>query len=166
MFDLFRSRDKLVRIFLGALLLVVAFSMLTYLVPSYGNGSSGSDMMIAEIGKDTITLAETQRLIQATIRGRQLPVDILPTYIPQMVDQMVTERAMALEAERLGIQVSDADVADSIRQMVPSLFPPPDGKFVGREAYAGMLAQQNMTIDQFQSELKRQVAITRFQAMA
>jgi peptidyl-prolyl cis-trans isomerase D len=164
MFDLFRSRDKAVRILLGGLLLLVAFSMLTYLVPSYNNGSTGSDMVIAEIGKDTITLAEAQRLVQATVRGRQLPVDILPTYIPQMVDQMVTERAMTMEAERLGLQVSDADVADTIRQMVPSLFP--DGKFVGRDAYAGMLAQQNMTIDQFESDLKRQVAITRLRDIA
>jgi peptidyl-prolyl cis-trans isomerase D len=144
MFDLFRSRDKAVRILLGGLLLVVAFSMLTYLVPNYNNGSSsGSDMVIAEIGKDTITLAETQRLIQATVRARQMPVEILPTYIPQMVDQMVTTRAMAMEAERLGLQVSDAEMAEAIRQMVPSLFP--DGKFVGKEAYAAMLAQQNLT---------------------
>ncbi len=164
MFDLFRSRDKMVRILLGALLGVVALSMLTYLVPSYGNGSSGSDLVIAEIGKDTITLVEMQRVIQATIRGRQLPTEILPTYIPQMVDQMITERAMAMEAERLGFQVSDADVADSIRQMVPSLFP--DGKFVGKETYAAMLAQQNMTIDQFENDLKRQVAITRFRDVA
>jgi peptidyl-prolyl cis-trans isomerase D len=164
MFDLFRSRDKAVRILLGGLLLVVAFSMLTYLVPSYNTGSTGSDTVIAEIGKDTITLAEAQRLVQATVRGRQLPVDILPTYIPQMVDQMVTERAMSMEAERMGLQVSDADVADTIRQMVPSLFP--DGKFVGRDAYAGMLAQQNMTIDQFESDLKRQVAITRLRDIA
>ena len=155
MFDLFRSRDKAVRILLGALLLLVAFSMLTYLVPSYGNGSSSSDTVIAEIGKDSITLAEAQRLIQATVRGRQLPVEILPTYIPQMMDQMVTERAMVMEAERLGLQVSDAEVAESIRQLVPSLFP--DGKFVGKEAYAAMLAQQNMTIDQFETDLKRQV---------
>jgi peptidyl-prolyl cis-trans isomerase D len=81
-----------------------------------------------------------------------------------MVDQMVTERAMSMEAERMGLQVSDADVADTIRQMVPSLFP--DGKFVGRDAYAGMLAQQNMTIDQFESDLKRQVAITRLRDIA
>ena len=165
MFDLFRSRDKAVRILLGALLVLVAFSMLTYLVPSYNTGgSSGSDMVIAEIGKDTITLAETQRLIQTTIRGRQLPMEILPTYIPQMVDQMVTERAMAFEAERLGLQVSDADVADTIRQMAPGLFP--DGKFVGKDAYASMLAQQNMTIDQFEADLKRQVMITRLRDIA
>src|SRR5271169_678640 len=159
MFDLFRSRDKAVRILLGGLLLVVAFSMLTYLVPNYNNGSTGSDMVVAEVGKETITLAEMQRLIQATVRGRQLPVEILPTYIPQMVDQMVTDRAMVMEAERLGFQVTDAEVAESIRQMVPSLFP--DGKFAGKEAYAGMLAQQNMTIDQFETDLKRQVLLTR-----
>jgi len=164
MFDLFRSRDKLVRIFLGALLLIVAASMLMYLVPNYNTGTTGSDTVIAEIGSDAITLAETQRLIQATIKGRQLPMEILPSYIPQMVDQMVTERAMVYEAERLGLQVSDADVADSIRQLVPSLFP--DGKFVGKEAYAGMLAQQNMTIDQFESDLKRQVLLTRLRDIA
>src|ERR1035438_6260326 len=164
MFDLFRSRDKLVRIFLGALLLVVAASMLMYLVPNYNTGTTSSDTIIAEIGSDAITLAETQRVIQSTIRGRQLPMEILPNYIPQMVDQMVTERAMVFEAERLGLQVSDADVADSIRQMVPSLFP--DGKFVGKEAYAGMLAQQNMTIDQFETDLKRQVLLTRLRDIA
>ena len=164
MFDLFRSRDKAVRILLGGLLVLVAFSMLTYLVPNYNTGSTGSDTVVAEVGKDTITLAETQRLIQATVRGRQLPPEILPTYIPQMVEQMVTERAMAMEAERLGLQVTDAEMADAIRQMVPSLFP--DGKFVGKEAYASMLAQQNMTIDQFESDLRRQVAITRLRDIA
>jgi peptidyl-prolyl cis-trans isomerase D len=164
MFDLFRSRDKMVRILLGALLGVVALSMLTYLVPNYNTGSSSSDLVVAEIGKETITLPDMQRMIQMTIRGRQLPTEILPTYIPQMVDQMVTERAMAMEAERLGYQVTDADVADLIRQTIPSLFP--DGKFVGKETYAGMLAQQNMTIDQFEADLKRQVAITRFRDIA
>src|ERR1017187_3868707 len=164
MFDLFRSRDKAVRILLGGLLLLVAFSMLTYLVPSYNTGSSSTDVVIADIGKDSIPLVEAQRMVQAAVRGRQLPVDILPTYIPQMIDQMVTERAMLLEAQRLGMQVSDAEVAESIRQMVPSLFP--DGKFVGKDAYAAMLAQQNMTIDQFESDLKRQVLITRLRDIA
>src|SRR4051794_18669053 len=165
MFDLFRSRDKNIRILLGVLLGVVGLSMLTYLVPSYNNGaSSPSDQVIAEIGKDTITLAETQRLVQAQLRSRQLPVDILPTYIPQMLDQMVAERAMVLEAGRLGLVVTDADVAEAIRQMVPSLFP--DGKFVGKDVYAGMLAQQNMTIEQFESDLKRQVLVTRLRDIA
>src|ERR1039457_6851922 len=165
MFDLFRSREKSVRILLGALLLVVALSMLTYLVPSYNTGSSSSDMIVAEIGKDdVITLPEVQRLIQNTVRGRQLPPDVLPSYIPTMVQQLVTERALAYEAARLGFQVTDADLADTIRQSAPGLFQ--DGRFVGKDAYASMLAQQGVSIGEFESDLRRQVLISRLRDVA
>ncbi len=164
MFDLFRSRDKAVRILLGGLLLMVAISMLTYLVPSYNTGSTTTDEVLAQVGKEVITLSDAQRLVQSAMRNRQLPPEILPSYIPQMVDQLVTERAMAYEADRLGFQVSDADLVDTIKQLVPSLFP--DGKFVGTAAYAAMLAQQNMTIEMFENDLKRQVLITRLRDVA
>jgi len=164
MFDLFRSRDKAVRIMLGGMLLLVALSMLTYLVPNYNTGSAASDVVIAEIGKETITLPEVQRLVQNTVKGRQLPPEILPNYVPQMIDQMITERALVLEAQRLGLEVSDDDVRATIRQLVPALFQ--DGRFVGKEAYAAMLAQENMTIDQFEADLKRQVLVTRLRNIA
>ncbi|HXB67474.1 MAG TPA: peptidyl-prolyl cis-trans isomerase [Candidatus Acidoferrales bacterium] len=164
MFDLFRSRDKAVRILLGALLLMVAISMLAYLIPNYGSSSSSADMVLAEVGNDVITITEAQKVVQGAMRNRQLPPEVLPNYVPQMVEQMIIERAMAYEAGRLGFQVSDADVADAIRQMVPSLYQ--DGKFVGREAYANMLAAQNMTIEQFENDLRRQVLITRLRDVA
>jgi peptidyl-prolyl cis-trans isomerase D len=164
MFDLFRSRDKAVRILLGALLLMVAISMLAYLVPNYGTGSSSADMVLAEVGSEVITITDAQKVVQGAMRNRQLPPEILPNYVPQMVDQMITERAMAYEAERLGFQVSDADVADTIRQLVPSLYQ--DGKFVGRDAYANMLAGQSLTIEQFENDLRRQVLITRLRDVA
>src|SRR5436305_1796774 len=135
MFDLFRSRDKAVRILLGGLLLLVAFSMLTYLVPNYNTGASASDVVVADIGNETLTLPEVQRQVQNTVKGRQLPPEILPNFIPQIVDQMITERALAYEAERLGFVVTDTEVADAIRQLIPSLFP--DGKFMGKDMYAG-----------------------------
>ena len=63
MFDLFRSREKAVRILLGGILLLVSLSMLTYLIPNYNTGDS-SDMVVAQIGSDTITLPEVQRNVQ------------------------------------------------------------------------------------------------------
>src|ERR1017187_5651416 len=165
MFDLFRSRDKAVRILLGVILVVVSFSMLTYLIPNFSSGSSDpSDMVVAEIGKDTLTLPEVQTMIQQTMRGRQIPASILPNYIPQMVDEMVLQRALAYEAQNLGFQVTDAEVNDAIRQMIPSLFP--DGKFLGKEAYAAMLAQQNLSTTQFEEDLRRQMLVGRLRAVA
>ncbi len=165
MFDLFRSREKYVRIFLGALLLIVALSMLTYLIPTYDTGaSSPSGQVVAQIGKDVITMPDVQRLIQNNMRNRQLPAELLPSLIPQMVQDLVSERALAYEADRLGFQVTDAELRDSIRQSIPSLFP--DGNFVGKETYAAMLAQQNLSIEDFESDLRRQILITRLRNIA
>ncbi len=164
MFDLFRSRDKAVRILLGALLVVVGFSMLTYLIPSYNTGSVGDSEVVAKVGGEAISSAYIQQLIQATMRGRQLPPEIIPNYIPEIVNNVVTDRALAYEAQKMGLQVSDQQIQQAIEQMMPSLFP--DGKFVGKEAYAGLLAQQNMTIPEFEADLKRQLLITKLRDIA
>jgi peptidyl-prolyl cis-trans isomerase D len=165
MFDLFRSRDKAVRILLGAILLMVSASMLLYLVPNYDTGSGGAnDQVVAQVGKETITLNDVQKVVQTTLRNQRLPAEIIPNYIPQMVQDMVTERALAYEANRLGFQVSDQDVRDSIRQMAPTLFP--GGNFVGKDAYAALLSQQNMTIPEFEDSLRRQILISRLRNIA
>ena len=164
MFDLFRSREKSVRILLGALLLLVALSMLTYLVPQYNTGAPTPDSVVASVGKDEITSGDVMRLIQATMRGRQLPPDLIATYVPQMVDGMVNEHVLAYEATKLGFEVSDNDVRASIQQMIPSLFP--DGKFAGKDAYASVLAEQQLTISEFETNLRRQILITKLREVA
>jgi peptidyl-prolyl cis-trans isomerase D len=164
MFDLFRSRDKIVRIMLGGLLLVVALSMLTYLVPSYNMGGGDSDMVVAQIGKDTITVPEVQQVVQMNMRGHQLPAELMANYVPQFINSMITERALAYEAQRLGFKVSDQDLAAGIRQTIPQLFP--DGKFAGKDAYNQVLAQQNMTIPQFEEEMARNLLVTKMRDVA
>src|SRR4051812_31051901 len=131
MFDLFRSREKSVRILLGALLLLVALSMLTYLIPNYNTGASANDTVVADVGKEPLTLYEVQRVIQSSVRGRSVPPEMIPHMVPQIIDQMITERALEYEARRLGFRVSEADTANAIRTMLPSMFQ--DGKFVGKD---------------------------------
>ncbi len=157
MFDLFRSRDKAVRILLGALLVVVGLSMLTYLIPSYGSGGSANDIVVAEVGKEKITLPEVQRMVQNTMRGRQMPPEILPSYTQQMIDNVINERALVYQAQQLGFDVTDEQVGNAIKTYVPNLFQ--DGKFLGKEAYAALLAQQNLTIPEFEAEVRRQEMI-------
>lgn len=164
MFNLFRSREKMVRIFLSVILLVLAASMLVYLIPQFNTGTSASDDVLAVVGKETITLSDAQKVVQATLRNRQLPPEILPSFVPQMIQDMITERALAYEAQQLGFQVTDQDLRNTIRQSIPSLFP--NGNFVGRDAYAATLAQQGVSIPEFEADWRRQILITRLRQIA
>lgn len=164
MFDLFRSREKSVRILLGALLVLVGLSMLTYLIPSYNTGGSSTDAVVAEIGGDAITMPQIQRIVQVQLRGRQIPAEVLPAYLPTMIDNVINERALVYEAERLGFEVTDQQIGDAIRTYIPNLFQ--DGKFVGKEAYAAVLGQQNLSIPEFEAEMRRQLLITRLRDVA
>jgi peptidyl-prolyl cis-trans isomerase D len=165
MFDLFRSREKSVRILLGGLLLLVALSMLTYLVPTYNQGGSiASDSVVATVGGDTITMLDMQKVVQSTLKNKQIPPGAVATFIPQMVQEAITDKALAYQARQLGFEVSDADLSAAIRQVLPSLFP--DGKFVGKETYAAMLLQQDMNIEEFEGDLRRQVLISRLRDVA
>jgi peptidyl-prolyl cis-trans isomerase D len=117
MFDLFRSRAKAVRIMLGAMLAIVALSMLLYLIPGTGitAADSGADQVVADIGKSTVTVGEVQQQIRNVLQNQRVPPEYAATIIPQLVDQAIAERAVAYEAQQLGFRVSDRDLAQTLR---------------------------------------------------
>jgi peptidyl-prolyl cis-trans isomerase D len=89
---------------------------------------------------------------------------VVSRYIPQLVDEMLMTRALAYEAQRLGYEVSDAELTSAIRQILPNLFP--DGKYLGRDAYAAALSQQNLSPEQFETALRREMLATRLRDVA
>src|SRR5262245_60506766 len=165
MVDLFRSRDKAVRIFLTALLSLVALSMVAYLIPGYGGsgGSSANDNIVAEVGKNKVTVRDVQLAVRAATRNRDMPPAMMAHYVPQMIDQMINEKAMIYQAGRMGFEVSEADTAKAIRDQMPHLFP--NGNFVGKEAYAAALAQQDMSIGEFEEYMRDQVLLNRLRSV-
>jgi len=160
MFDLFRSREKAVRYLLTVLLGLVALSMVAYLIPGYGTGGQQEEQVIAEIGGERLTLREVQLNLQAAMRDKRFPMEIIQQYIPQYVNQMITERALAYQAGRLGFEVTEDDLAASIQSMLPNLFP--GGQF-NKEAYQMFLAQQNLTIPEFEANVRKQMLLIRMQ---
>src|ERR1700722_908692 len=126
MFDLFRSRAKAVRIMLGAMLAIVALSMLLYLIPGTGitSADSSNDQVVAEVGKTTITVGQVQQSLRNALQNQRLPPEFAATYIPQLVDQAIEERAEAYEAEQLGFRMSDKDLATALRSFPFGTLPP------------------------------------------
>jgi peptidyl-prolyl cis-trans isomerase D len=163
MFDLFRRRDKAMRYLLTGLLGLIAVSMVITLIPGYGTPSAASENIVAEVGGEPITLLEVQGQLQSVLRRQQIPPQMLQFYVPQFVDQMITERALAYQAARMGFEVTDQELALAIRSALQSVFP--TGQF-DQEGYRMWVAQQNMTVPQFESNFRKNLLLLKLQNMA
>jgi peptidyl-prolyl cis-trans isomerase D len=164
MFDLFRTRAKMVRYLLGGILLLVAISMVVTLIPGFNPSTGGESQVVAEIGGEKLLVSEVQRNISAQMRNKAFPANMASIFAPQITDQMISEYAMAYQAQRMGFQVTEADLVAAIREILPQLF---DGdNFAGQQAYAAVLAQQQMSIPQFENTLRKQLLIEKVQTLA
>ncbi len=162
MFDLFRSRDKAVRITLSVLLGLVALSMVTYLIPTSGTDTSGNPTdttVVASIGKDQITSQQVSKVIQNMTRSRQLPPELLAIYVPQIIQQMINDRAMAYEANRLGIKASSDETENAIMDSLPAELVK-DGK-VDSTTLNALLQQQGVSMADLKDDTARQLVVNR-----
>ena len=161
MFDLFRSRDKAVRITLSVLLGLVGLSMVTYLIPTTGSDTSnpGDRTVVASIGKDELTSQQVSRVIQNMTRSRQLPSELLAIYVPQIVQQMITDRAMAYEANRLGMRVSSDETENAILDSLPAEIV--KGGKVDAATLNAVLQQEGVTMADLKDDTSRQLVINR-----
>jgi peptidyl-prolyl cis-trans isomerase D len=163
MFDLFRSRRKAVRYLLGALLMLVAISMVITLVPGFGTGGSAQDQIVAEVGDETLTALEVHQTIRTQVRGQNFPAEMAAIYVPQIVNQLITESAVAYQAQRMGFKVTEEDLALTIESVFPQLFE--GGRFAGTEVYQAFLAQQNLTIQQFERNLRKVLLLNKLRSL-
>ena len=163
MFDFFRSRDKAVRYLLTGLLAIVALSMVTYLIPGSGQSMGGGleDETVAKVCDDKITVREVQFTLQAQLKGKQIPPEMMVHFVPEFINQMISERAMACQAGRMGFEITEEDTAKAIRSMLPQLF---QAGF-NRDQYEAFLAQQGLTIAEFETNVHKQVSLNKLRSL-
>jgi peptidyl-prolyl cis-trans isomerase D len=161
MFDLFRSSDKVKKYVLGGLLTLVALSMVTYLIPNYSLGTtSTNNPVLADIGGQKITSLEAQQLFQKYSAGR-IPPELVEIYLPQFVEQMISQRAALYEAGKLGLTATDDEALSSLVANYPQFFP--NGSLANKDQFEAQLAQQGITLQDVVDEARNQVILRKLQ---
>lgn len=118
---MFDSRKTLVRIMFGIVVGVLAVGMLLYLVPQ-GTTTGSAPNAVAQVGDQSVTVADIrQQLDKIRSRGQQIPRPLEGIYAQQIFRQLVLQKELEYEARRLGIQVTDEELADRIRQILPGV---------------------------------------------
>ena len=151
------------KVVLGGLLVVICAAMVIVLVPggilgdAFGFQSDLGKNVVAKVGADEISVTEVQQ--QARTMGRQqfprgLPDALMPFLIQRAAENLITQRAMLVEAQRLGLSVSSAELQDELQhgQFGSELFP--NGNFIGDQAYDEFVSQFNMSVPQFEQAMK------------
>jgi len=154
---MFRSMEanKLgTRILLGVIVGIIGVGMLMYLVPGQGGTSASSVDVVATVDGQPVTRVEVQQQLQKIQAGQQIPAALAPLYAQQIIEQLVFEKELEVEAQRLGVSVSDTELADRIKLLLPTAYE--NGQFVGSAQYSAQVGQRfQMGVEEFE-ELVRQ----------
>lgn len=157
MLDFIRTHRRLMQL---VLLLLILPSFVFFGVGDYL--TRDNDAVVAKVGDTKIMqreLEQAQRQQMDTLRrmyGDQFDQSMFdtPEVRRRILDDLVVQRAVALEAARHNLTVSDTALRDVILQQWRT----EDGRF-DRDAYQSFLALQGMNAEQFDARLRQNLAL-------
>lgn len=174
-----QTDNRLVKAMLVVIIGAASISMVVYLIPGLTGGSATAPNTFAVIyphwynrlfaSGDTISedrvKQDTQRqLMQSNPAYADNPM-IVNIFEQQVGTRLIQQHILLAEAAKLGIQASD----DEVRQFLHTgptgqvLFP--NGKFIGQETYAQLIAQRlNMSVKEFEQGIKDDIVMRRLQS--
>ncbi|HXE90401.1 MAG TPA: peptidyl-prolyl cis-trans isomerase, partial [Terriglobales bacterium] len=114
----------------------------------------------------TLEVQEAARRIGRQQFQRNIPAQLLPFFIQRAADSLVVDKVMLFEARRLGLQVSEEEVRQTLRTgfLGAQLFP--GGKFIGQPNYEAFVQQNfQMTVMQLEQALRNQILEEKLRAV-
>jgi peptidyl-prolyl cis-trans isomerase D len=155
------------KIILGGLLLIVCVMMVITLVPGgllgdYFHGGLTTQGVLAKVGEQEIT--EQQVRQQARLIGQQqfkgnIPDALMPYLMSRAAQNVITEKAVVYEADRMGLGVTDDELRNYMHEGEFGKVLFPGGVFIGEDSYERMIdATYHMGVQQFEQEIKAEIA--------
>ncbi|MGE5327528.1 MAG: peptidyl-prolyl cis-trans isomerase, partial [Deltaproteobacteria bacterium] len=162
MFRFMRKSEVVKKYLLIFFLGIVSVGMVITLAPLPDlNNTTSQPNVLAEIGGETITTQQVDQRVRnqmQNVAGRFIP-QYAAIMAPQVLDQMIAQRALVLQAKKLGIQVTDSEVLKAA-QSIPSFYP--NGKFVGEQQFQMMTG---MTVNQFLAEERQNLLANKIRSL-
>lgn len=155
MIKFLQSGNRAAKYILAGFLLVLAGSMVTYLIPGFLSDTGVTESgVIAKVGDQEIHRDEVARMVQDETRQQNYPASLMPFLTQRAVQELIQQAEITYEGRRLGLRVSDKELRDELQNgpYKEALFP--GGKWIGADQYKNLLSQYNMTTDQFEQQVK------------
>lgn len=155
-------------------LALVVLAFIALYVPGFMDQTGGMGMptgVVARVGEREISLIDFRQVYLRQLQayrletGGEISEEVLRSLgiDRQLLQQMIDGQAALEEAERLGLEVSDAEVRERILTMPAFQM---DGAFIGEARYRQLLQQQRPPINpaQFEDEVRDEIMVERLRA--
>ena len=163
------------KVILSGILLIFCGAMVITLIPGGGSslnlgiGGPGKGV-VATIGSEAVTAQDVERQARAMLRqqfpkgGAQTSM-LLPFFTSRAAEDLISQKAILVEADRLGLRVSDEELRDEIQhgRYAATFFP--DGKFVGQDAYEAMIQRAELTVPMFEQGVKEEILFNKIRSL-
>jgi peptidyl-prolyl cis-trans isomerase D len=152
-----QSGNKAAKYILGGFLLILAGSMVTYLIPGFMSNAdtTGSTGILATVDGEKIRTDDVSKMVQRQMKSQRVPDFYVPILMQQAMQRLVQQEEVRYAAARLGLQASDAEVRDELQNGAYKQFFYPGGKWIGQKEYVDFLAQNEMTPEFFENQVVR-----------
>lgn len=171
--------NRVVKALFVVIIAAASVSMVVYLIPGLagtGGVSAGTYAVVYPhwyskffssgdtISQEKVTMQARQQLQQRNPQYASNPM-IVNLFEQQVGQQMVQQKILLAEAAKLGISATSDDVAQFLHQGQAGQVLFPNGKFIGQEQYAAMIATRfDMSVSEFEDSVKNDITIQRLRA--
>src|SRR5271154_4599663 len=159
------DRNRWIKITMGIILGLIIFSMVITLIPGLMNGTTSGDTpdTIASVGGQNITLVDFQQEYDRSTRNQTVPPMFRGAYSKQIIDQMIFQRALEFEADRLGMRVTPEEQTQRIKELLPTAW---SGSTWLKDRYPTEVQTKfGMTVEQFEGLLRDDMLTEKFHEM-
>jgi len=150
---------------LGGILVIVSLTMVTYLIPGgftdYLSGTLTTQGVLAKVGDEDITVPEVAQ--RARLMAKQqfkgnVPDALMPYLMQRTAQDIISRKAVIYEAGKMGLGASDDELRSFLHQGEYGQEIFPNGSFIGQQAYEQLISQNNMSVQQFEQNVKGDIA--------
>ena len=161
MLSFFRQQKSRLKWILIIVIFALSGSLVIAFIPGIGDaGLMSLTSDVADVGSEVVTAREFQTAYRNYINQMrsqgQMTAEMLRAFRfeTQILDALVDQYVMVAEAKRLGLNVSAAEIQ---RTILENPVFQEAGAFIGLTSYENLLAQNNLTVSEFEDSVRNQI---------
>ena len=172
-----QSKDnRIIKAIFIVIIVAISVSMVVYLIPGLtGQGAATADSYatvyphwyskILSSGLDVSQL-QVEKTARAQLAQQHYPDNpmILGLFEQQVGQRLIQQQILLAEADKLGIRANENDVRAFLHTGGAGERIFPGGNYIGDAAYTNLIASLNMSVPEFEEDVKHDIVVRRLEA--